>query len=423
MVSYDPSEKIKEIQQLLVSDKKKIGFLLGAGASLAKKGEGSPCIPAVNEMTNTIVEKLGQKSEKYKEAILSIRNDIEENGERFTVETLLSNIESKISIIGKGTLNGMNKDEFITLSDELRDSVREIVSVHKFITDDCVKEMAQYDFGLWIKSAFRKNAVEIFTTNYDYLLEVGLEQNNVPYYDGFTGSYRPFFNADSVEDIHYLPQQTKIWKIHGSLGLHQDDNRIIRSTSDKDDLLIYPSVLKYSNSKKQPYAAFMDRLNCFLKQNDAVLFICGYSFGDEHINERIMSALQTDTTAHVYVLNYDIGMDENKNRVNTFSEDSYLAELAKSCRKLSVLSTRKAIYGSQIGIWKLKREPDISDTLNINWYYDEDAPYNEIEISKEKKGDEQWSGEGELSIVDFSKFTQFLLNMIPKDNLGVINDD
>ena len=62
-------------------------------------------------------------------------------------------------------------------------------------------------------------------------------------------------------------------------------------------------------------------------------------------------------------------------------------------------------------------------SLNINWYFDEDAPYKEIEVSKEQKGDEQWSGEGELSIVDFSKFTKFLLNMIPKDNVDVTNND
>lgn len=302
--------------------------------------------------------------------------------------------------------------------------VREIVSVHKNI-DDKSQDMAQYDFSSWVKSAYRKYAIEIFTTNYDYLLEIGLEQNNVPYYDGFTGSYKPFFNSDSVEDIHYLPQQTKLWKIHGSLGLHQDpvNQRITRSSSNKDDLLIYPSVLKYNNSKKQPYASFMDRLNSFLRQDDAVLFICGYSFNDEHINERIMSALQTDTTAHVYVLHYDITKNEKGLRVNSFSEESNLAKLAKRSRKLSILATRKAMFGSKIGTWKLKREPDISDTLNINWYFDEDAPYTESEISKEQKGNEQWTGEGELSIVDFSKFTKFLLNMIPNDNGDINKDD
>lgn len=37
MIMFDPSEYIKGLQQLLISDKKKVGFLCGAGTSLAKK--------------------------------------------------------------------------------------------------------------------------------------------------------------------------------------------------------------------------------------------------------------------------------------------------------------------------------------------------------------------------------------------------
>ena len=36
---FDPSEIVKGIQQLLVSDKKKIAFLFGAGTSIAKKNK------------------------------------------------------------------------------------------------------------------------------------------------------------------------------------------------------------------------------------------------------------------------------------------------------------------------------------------------------------------------------------------------
>ena len=36
----------------------------------------------------------------------------------------------------------------------------------------------------------------------------------------------------------------------------------------------------------------IDRLCAFLQQDDAVLFTCGYSFGDNHINERIVTSLR-----------------------------------------------------------------------------------------------------------------------------------
>ncbi len=412
---FDPSEIVRGIQQLLVSDKKKIGFLFGAGTSLSKKAEESPAIPAIKEMTDRLIVGI-KKHEKYIKTIDEIELEIFEDGKVFTVETLLSNIEEKIAIIGNGTLNQLNKKELGELDNLIKTEILEIISVHNDITDKLYSKMVQCDFANWIKSANRKFAVEIFTTNYDYLFEIGLEHFSVPYYDGFTGSYKPFFNPDSLEDLGYLPQQTKLWKIHGSLGLHQDENtgKIVKGASSQNDLLIYPSSLKYNDSRKQPYASFMDRLNLFLKQDDAVLFVCGYSFGDEHINERILSALETNTTAHVFVLNYDIQLTGDKTKTNTFVDGCDHAKLAQKCRKLSILSSRAAVIGSKFGIWRLKREPD-DDTINLNWYFDEDAPIDlDVPLKSEKKGNEQWTGEGELTIIDFGKFTNFLLNMIPK---------
>ena len=55
-MTHDPSEYIRGIQQILVSDKKKIGFLFGAGSSLAKKNEKSLIVPAIGKMTAEIVE-------------------------------------------------------------------------------------------------------------------------------------------------------------------------------------------------------------------------------------------------------------------------------------------------------------------------------------------------------------------------------
>ena len=428
MQYFDPSECIRGIQQLLVSDKKRIAFLFGAGTSFAKKSNSSPSIPAVKTMTNAITEKI-KEQKKFELAIYEIKEEIENDNKEFTVESLLSNIEEKTKIICKGHLNGLSKDEFVELDEFIRSEIREFISVHKNITSDSYKEMAQHDFASWIKNADRKYAVEIFTTNYDYLIEIGLENNNIPYYDGFTGSYNPFFDANSLEDLNFLVQETKLWKMHGSLGLYNDKDtgKIIRGnfkgSSETNDLLIYPSSLKYSNSKKQPYASFMDRLNAFLKQDDAVLFVCGYSFGDEHINERILTALKADTTAHVFVLNYDVVWKEGK-KTCEFTEDSYLAKVAKSCRKISVLSSRNAVIGSKYGTWKLKREPDKEDTLNIEWYFDEDAPINEeLPVGKEQKENELWTGNGELTIIDFVKFTSFLQQMIPKSNWEVSKNE
>lgn len=427
---FDPSEIVRGIQQLLVSDKKKIAFLFGAGTSLAKKEESSPYIPSIGKMTELVLTYLKEDADngnKYEEALAEIEEELIQQGQSLNIETLLSNIEEKIRIIGKGKLNNLTKEELSTIRNKIRGKIQEIVSVHKSVSGK-ERTLIQYDFAKWICNADRKYAVEIFTTNYDYLFEMGLESNGVPYFDGFTGSYKPFFNADALEDVDYLPKQTKLWKIHGSLGLHQDTSsgRIIRMSSDKDDLLIYPSSIKYNDSKKQPYSAFMDRLSLFLKQDDTVLFVCGYSFGDEHINERILSALQTNTTAHVFVLNYDIELSKGESgeeiKCHTFTSENNLGKLASRNRKISVLATRAAIIGGQYGKWKIRPDISTDDPLSPSSYFKEDIAHVVTPETGERPTTQARTGEGEFLLPSFVSFVELLKNMIPKneweDNCG-----
>ena len=418
-LSYDPSKYIRDLQQLLESDKKKIAFLFGAGTSLAKKNENSINIPAMRKMTEMIESELS-KMKKYKSAIKEIKQEI--GDDKYNIEALLSNIEEKRHIIGKGTLNGLKLKDFNFLVTKTKNQIREIVCVHKKIIESKgLNNLIHVDFAEWIDRADRKHAIEIFTTNYDYLFELGMEEKNIPYYDGFSGSYEPFFYSESVDDIDFLPKQTKLWKLHGSLGWHVDmkSEKVWRKDSDCEDILIYPSTLKYADSKKQPYIALMDRLTNFLKQPDTVLIICGYSFSDEHINERILTALKSNTLAHVYILFYDILLKDGKKSGYGLTEDSKLAKMGKLCSKMSILGCRNAVIGCQYGTWKLKREPDDDDTINISLYFDEDAPYNvDDQINKAQKGEEIWTGQGELILADFTRFVKFLHSMIVQNKLN-----
>jgi len=416
-LTHDPSEYIRGFQSLLIGDKKKIAFLFGAGTSMAKKNEKSIIVPAMGELTKNIESELG-KIEKYKKALTEIKNEIGED--KYNVETLLSNLEQKRQIIAKGILNGLNQKDFSELTTEIKNQILNNMSVHLEIDKnlETLESLIHTDFAEWIGRADRKFPIEIFTTNYDYLFELGLETKNVPYYDGFTGSYIPFFNSESVEDLCFLPHQTKLWKIHGSLGWHFDKvlKKVFRKDSSKEDILIYPSTLKYSDSKKQPYMSLLDRLSSFLKQEDAVLITCGYSFSDEHINERILTALNSEKAAHVFALFYDI-VKKEKTKEYRLLNDSSLVKLAKTNSRLSVYGCRSAVIGCQFGKWKLKREPDKSDTVNINTYFDEDAYAAVSEVNVEKKGDEIWTGEGELILPDFVKLIAFFKAMIVNNSL------
>lgn len=416
MINYhDPIEYIRGIQQILISDKKRIGFLFGAGSSLAKKSEKSLTVPAIGRMTNDIVEKVGGIKDEYKTALGEIKVELGESN--FNIETILSNLEQKSTFIGGGTLNSLKKKDFDELILEIKKSVREMVSVHKadknnIVTKDIINELVHTDFANWIGQAERKYPIEIFTTNYDFLFELGLENKEVPYYDGFCGSLRPFFNPESVEDFSFLAKQTKLWKIHGSLGWHfdKDTEKILRVNPDDDDILIYPSSLKYKDSKKQPYEGLLDRLSNFLKQDDSILITCGYSWGDEHINSRILSALKTNTTSHVIGLIYD--------KFELIELESKVVKIGLDNSKVSIYGARSAVIGSKFGEWLLKSEPSKDDTISLNLYFDEDGHSNPDEvIKKETKGSEIWTGKGEFILPDFGKLVIFLNSMISENEI------
>lgn len=416
MVKYhDPIEYIRGIQQILISDKKRIGFLFGAGSSLAKKSKESLTVPAIGKMTNDIVEKVGENKKEYKTALGEIKEELGESN--FNIETILSNLEQKSTFIGGGILNTLKKEDFDGLILEIKKSVREMVSVHKadkdsIVTKDIVNELVHTDFANWIGQAERKYPIEIFTTNYDFLFELGLENKEVPYYDGFCGSLRPFFNPESVEDFSFLAKQTKLWKIHGSLGWHfdKDTEKILRVNPDDDDILIYPSSLKYKDSKKQPYEGLLDRLSNFLKKDDSILITCGYSWGDEHINSRILSALKTNTTSHVIGLIYD--------KYEPIKLESKIVKIGLDNSKVSIYGARSAVIGSKFGEWILKSEPSIDDTISLNLYFDEDGHSNPEEVlKKEMKGSEIWTGKGEFILPDFGKLVIFLNSMINENEI------
>lgn len=415
-ITHDPSEYIKGLQKILISDKKKIAFLFGAGTSLAKnKGVNNPItVPAIKEMTKQIIEKLSE-NEKFSSAFK--RFEREDSKTKENIEVLLTLLEQKKQVVGDDRLNDLSKDDFSNLIDNIKASVRKIVSVHyangKLISKSDISCLVQTDLANWIGSSERKSPIEIFTTNYDFLFELGLEFHEIPYYDGFSGTVLPFFNPISVEDMKFLNEQTKLWKIHGSLGWHynQDMDRIIRSEPKDDDILIYPSTLKYQQSKKQPYESLLDRLSKFLKQDDSILFTCGYSWGDEHINARILSALKSNSTSHVVAFIYS---DIDKN--------SDIAKIGFANNNVSFYGEQHAIIGGKYGQWKLKKEPIKEETISVNTYFHEDSiPNPSMEVNNQEQGSE--TGTRRFILGDFTAFVCFLNSLIPNNEIKRIADN
>jgi len=215
-VNHDPREFVRQLQQILISGNKRIGFFLGAGSSMIKERPSSDgksklsFVPGIKEITQIVVDKI--KGTKKQKAIEEIKKEIEAEGKQFHIENLLSKIVQKEQVVGTEKLCGLLKNEFKELQKEVESIIRDCVSIHK--EKDLLNWISTHTkFAKWVNEASRRSGIEIFTTNYDYLLEIAFETNNYPYADGFVGSYTPFFCSPFVENDSLLNHWAKIWKI------------------------------------------------------------------------------------------------------------------------------------------------------------------------------------------------------------------
>jgi SIR2-like domain len=422
MNTHDPREHIRGIHQILISDKKRIGFLFGAGTSLAT-GLPTAFVPAIEKMTKTIVAEVEAHSPEFAAAAKEIQAETELQKVTFNIETLLSSIEAKRAVIGAGKLNGLDSTAFTELAKLVKTCVVKLVSVHDTLLVADRKKLAHARLANWVQKARRRFPSEIFTTNYDYLFEIALEGSGIPYFDGFSGSFEPFFCPEAVEDVEAYPHLVKLWKMHGSLGwtYRDTDKAVIRQQfvpeDSEDSILIYPSHLKYNTSKKQPYVGLIDRLCSFLQQDDAVLFTCGYSFGDDHINERLVTSLRRGANSHVIAMYYDESWIDDKTSVfGLADETNSVRGLAthETGGKMSVYGLRHAVIGGKFGEWRLRDEPKSTESIRVSQYFDEDAATPSDEAG-ERKGDERWEGTGRFLLPDFRKLTDFLNDLSSSD--------
>lgn len=172
---------------------------------------------------------------------------------------------------------------------------------------------------------------QVFTLNYDTVLEQALDHLGMFYFDGFSGRTEPRFDPTSYGlDIYYPGEVSEgrvrrfdrflhLYKLHGSVhwinGLygritasHPDLSRLEAWRNEGDiaqksaalgtlwpeangRLGILPTANKFIQTLEAPFAHLFRLFQHRLQTPQTFMFVCGYGFRDEHVNAMIESGL------------------------------------------------------------------------------------------------------------------------------------
>ncbi len=338
---HDLQQQVDYIRAALEQEKKPLGFLIGAGAPMSMRTNGVSLIPGLEELTKKVRTDINPV---YASAINTLLGHLDPK-DAGSLEALLSYVRTLAALPGSSDIRGVSVEVLSKLDAEICKVIRANVDQTLPLGDSPYSALA-----LWISAVRRLVPTQIFTTNYDLLMEQALERQRVAYFDGFMGSRKPSFDLQAIEEDQLPSRWTLLWKLHGSINWSQDeDGNVVRRPADADDdasALIYPSHLKYDQSRRLPYLAMMDRLKAFMRKPGAILITTGFSFRDQHINEVIDQSLRANLTASVQGLLFG--------SLSNYEDASALAE---DLPNLILLAEDAAVVGSVSSAWGAE-EPD-----------------------------------------------------------------
>ncbi|MCW3090015.1 MAG: hypothetical protein JWP81_1084 [Ferruginibacter sp.] len=364
----DKINLVREIRELKtqLSYSKNIGFFFGAGTSCALG------IPNVEQLTAGIEAKLkGDLLTNFGH----VKKDLETyiTTRKVNIEDILNHIRRIRELTGETAkkYEGVSGENARLLDKEICNTIYSIIAEK----EEAANIENTKKFFAWLSLLNRDISKEVFTTNYDLIIEKSLEGSQIPYFDGFVGSYEPFFWQESIDQFVSKNDMTqnwiRLWKIHGSLSWFWKEDpktkaqKVIRIgkienvSIGKNELVIYPSKEKYDSSKKQPFVAYFDRLKNYLLSGELLFIFTGYSFSDQHINEIIFNCLRQNNRLTVLVF---------------FFQDAEVDNLHKhtsAYMNLNVFGPTKAIINGNLGEWEFSKKEFKSATEKFDHYWND----------------------------------------------------
>lgn len=243
-----------------------------------------------------------------------------------------------LKILGKTNKANTLKNELNSIISEFANSIlkseKGIASAEKSKRENAYRILINFLLSFASRTG-NKERLNIFTTNYDRLIEVGAELAGIHLMDRFVGTMMPIFRSSRLQlDVHYNPPGirgeprylegvVRLTKLHGSVDWIQNGGEIRRIGlpfgADNIDsylrapglygtnamgLMIYPNSAKDRETAEYPYVELFRDFAASICRPNSTLVTYGYGFGDEHIN-RVLNDMLTIPSTHIVIISYN----------------------------------------------------------------------------------------------------------------------
>jgi len=307
---------ISDLEELMTQSGR--AFLLGAGCS---KCAG---LPLTAELTDKCLTSACLDS-TTKDILQAVRQEFD-GATSANIEDLLSEIIDLLAIADRRATRGAKNAHVVITSktfttEQLRDACEHIKNAIVEVLDQEVTIEKHWDFIRAVHRPLRPGKsvlpkpVDYLVLNYDTLIEDALALEKLTYADGMDGGLTAWWDSATLSKTALC---ARVIKLHGSINWCElaDDplpRRVSTSlklpANTRRKVLIWPASTKYRETQRDPYAQLATRMRAILRPSDGsqtVLMICGYSFGDSHINLEIDKALhESDGQLTVVCFTFD----------------------------------------------------------------------------------------------------------------------
>lgn len=265
-----------------------LGFLFGAGTSFESG------YPLVTGLTKSVVDALPISDRTAMDEILDA------SGLSYDDANGLPNIEEISDFVIEYHTNSQ-LEKYHVLKEKIRELVRDVILG---VSDPDITNQVALLERLKSRAYERATNVWFFTTNYDLLIEDACAEVGLKLVNGFVGATTRHFSEQEFSMVSgvirgsgFKPESgltVRLIKLHGSVSWYRRNDRIYEAApsaiiEQNARCMVLPRRTKVIETMSRPYDRLFHISSSILGSRCKYLISSGFSFGDSHINDSLMT--------------------------------------------------------------------------------------------------------------------------------------